>query len=434
MLIQWKLLMKELDQELGGAKVPDVTQHFSEVISAALMVPMGEHGPNDPYCQMGLPCVFWGLSGIAKSDKVRQGAARVGLPLRVIYPSQKQPEDFGDLPVVIDREGTGKQQLVSACMLSAVNELNALAAGGGAGGVVFFDEISCAPPAVQAPMLGVILENMVGATPIHPAVRKMAAANPPDYAAGGYSLEPPLANRMAHFAVRCPSVEEWSDYLMAGAAQNLTRIDGPLQMLRVNWNDQWSSIRGHLINFMRANRDRLHEQPTPDNPQSSYCWPSPRTWVMAGKSVATVRCLGMDPRLEQYLVEACVGLGAAQEWQTFLANADLPNPRDVLINGWPIDKTRLDKVMAVFHSVTSLVLGVANPQEKFQMATLEWMRLQDLLNAGMLDIAAKYAQTLTRNNLGFGKAAPDALKKAAKPVLLALGDTESGLMEYLRDH
>lgn len=422
----------QIEHETGGANIPDVTLRFDEIISAALMVPMGKKGPLDPYCEMGLPSLFWGLSGIAKSDKVRQGAGRVGLPVKIIYPGQKQPEEFGDLAVVMDRTGNGIQELMSACMLSQVNELNNLAAGQTAGGVLFVDEVSCATPATQAAMLGMVLDRAVGATPIHPSVRILLAANPPSYAAGGWGLDPPFANRMAHFAVRCPSVEAWTNWLLVEHSDQFVPIDGPMQKLRTNWGTQWSIVRGYLTGFMRSNQSLLHQQPEPNDPQSGYCWASPRTWWMAGRAVATVKSLGMSPELEQYFVEGCVGVGPAQEWQNWIATADLPDPVDVLNNGWAIDKTRLDRIMAVYHSMSSYVIGTPDEKERLNIAALAWTRLKELIDSGFADIATKYAQLLAREDCGpTNKNAPPVLKKAAQPALLAIGDTKKGLTDYI---
>src|SRR5207248_8810483 len=46
-------------------------------------------------------------------------------------------------------------------------------------GLLFLDELTTAPPAVQAAMLRVVLERVVGDVTLPPAVRVVAAANPP---------------------------------------------------------------------------------------------------------------------------------------------------------------------------------------------------------------------------------------------------------------
>ncbi len=64
--------------------------------------------------------------------------------------------------------------------------------------VLFLDELTTCPPPVQAALLGVIAENRVGDATLPDTVWKVAACNPPDCAANGSELEPPLANRLCH--------------------------------------------------------------------------------------------------------------------------------------------------------------------------------------------------------------------------------------------
>ena len=65
-------------------------------------------------------------------------------------------------------------------------------------GLLFLDELSTAPPAVQAALLRLVLERRVGALQLPPGVRIVAAANPRSSAADGWELSPPLANRFVH--------------------------------------------------------------------------------------------------------------------------------------------------------------------------------------------------------------------------------------------
>ncbi len=63
---------------------------------------------------------------------------------------------------------------------------------------------------VQAAMLTVALERMVGRTKLPDEVRIVAAANPPDRSAGGVDRTPPLPNRFLHIDFE-PTAEEWVD-------------------------------------------------------------------------------------------------------------------------------------------------------------------------------------------------------------------------------
>src|ERR1019366_4402308 len=58
------------------------------------------------------------------------------------------------------------------------------------------DELSPAPPAVQAALLWVVLERAVGDLMLPDEVAVVAGANPPEQAADGWDLPAPLANRL----------------------------------------------------------------------------------------------------------------------------------------------------------------------------------------------------------------------------------------------
>jgi MoxR-like ATPase len=82
-------------------------------------------------------------------------------------------------------------------------------------GYLFLDELSTSPPAVQAAMLAVALERRVGDQQLPRAVQIVAAANPPEKAAEGWDLSPPLANRFLRIAY-APAVDGWIDGMIAG--------------------------------------------------------------------------------------------------------------------------------------------------------------------------------------------------------------------------
>jgi MoxR-like ATPase len=59
-----------------------------------------------------------------------------------------------------------------------------------AGGVVFIDEMSSTPPALQPPLLGLLFARRIGGKTLSARTRVIGAANPPEVAAGGFDLAP----------------------------------------------------------------------------------------------------------------------------------------------------------------------------------------------------------------------------------------------------
>lgn len=399
-------------------ELQDIEAHLEKVISTAIMVPMGN--PNKPDCRWGLPCIFWGLSGIGKSARIEAGCSAVGLQCEVVYPGTRQPEDFAGV-VVPTADG-----IKIECLLPAVRRL--VKAGKG---LLFIDEASCAPPAVQGAALSLLYERTVGDTRLPGRIRILLAANPPEYAAGGWGLEAPFANRIGHFKVGVPTVQKWTQWLMSEEDEILsTSVEDGEAKVQKNWSSNWPKIKGALAGFMQNRTTLFHQQPDPNHPQSGLAWPSPRTWVMAGRAVSTVRCLSMPTELEQIFVEGLVGEGPAVEWAEWAAKADLPDPKDVLQHGWKIEKTRLDKCVAVATSIVAYVTSIQDKDEKIDAAVLAWNRFGDFMDASLGDIIGQPAQIMIARKLG-RKGSPDKLKKAAEPVIYRFGTT--GMAKYVTE-
>src|SRR5687767_7598900 len=89
-----------------------------------------------------LPVLLWGEPGIGKSATLAQLADGLGLPLETVIASVHEPSDFSGLPVVGDdpaRDGVPMAPPDWAVRVARVGR-----------GLLFFDELSSAPPAVQA--------------------------------------------------------------------------------------------------------------------------------------------------------------------------------------------------------------------------------------------------------------------------------------------
>lgn len=137
-----------------------------------------------------LPVLLWGEPGIGKTAALTQLAAALDLPLTTVIASVHEPSDFSGLPIVGD--DPAQQGVPMAPPDWAVRLVRA------GRGLLFLDELSTAPPAVQAALLRLVLERRIGALQLPPEVRIVAAANPRSSAADGWELSPPLANRFVH--------------------------------------------------------------------------------------------------------------------------------------------------------------------------------------------------------------------------------------------
>ena len=130
-----------------------------------------------------VPVLLWGPPGAGKSSAVEDMCRSIDLTFEVVIASIREPSDFSGLPVITENGVEFAPPRWAKTLAEAGN------------GVLFLDEISTAPPAVQAALLRVVLERVVGDLALPDELAIVAAANPPDQAADGWDLSAPLANR-----------------------------------------------------------------------------------------------------------------------------------------------------------------------------------------------------------------------------------------------
>lgn len=410
------------------------TVSLETILSISLVVPMDN--PNNKNCRWGLPVMLWGDPGIGKSGRVKEAAETVGLEARTVYPAMHQPEDASGIPIP-----DGKGGVTVQCMMPAILELNAMKRG-----VLFIDEISCARPAVQGAFLAILYERLW----LTPGIRVLAAGNPPETAAGGWALSPPMANRLAHLEVNKPTVDEWTSWLLQGPNPHVEDLNDAETAVRNGWGGAISKWKGIATGFHRARsgntmngatnsqKPTLYALPPVGDKNRGRAWPSHRTWEFAVRAAATVDALGNslvgtpDSRKAvktalHDLVAGCIGEGQAREFLLWAKNADLPHPGDVLRNGWVIRTDRLDITIAVCSSVVNYVVERTDPKDQEEMAILAWRFLTQVDTAGLADVAAAGAKGLMRKGLIHRKS--PALAAACRDLISKFGS--SGLVNYV---
>ncbi|RRR70077.1 MoxR family ATPase [Streptomyces sp. RP5T] len=323
-----------------------------------------------------LPVLLWGEPGIGKTAALTQLAEALDLPLTTVIASVHEPSDFSGLPVVGDDPAT--QGVPMAPPDWAVRLVRA------GRGLLFLDELSTAPPAVQAALLRLVLERRIGALQLPPGVRIVAAANPRSSAADGWELSPPLANRFVHL--------QWThdhEVVVRGLGGTWPRATLPRLDPR-KLPEAVEFARRAVCALLAARPTLVHRLPAGETRRGGP-WPSPRSWDMTLSLVAFATAAGSARDVLSLLVRGTVGDGPGLELLASLDRLDLPDPEDVLADpAGAVLPERGDLRQAVLDGVVAAVR--ARPDRARWDAA--WAVLVRALETGAPDLVVVPATTL----------------------------------------
>lgn len=348
----------------------------------------------------GVPVLLWGAPGTGKTSALRAMAAAAGLPCEVVIASIREPSDFAGLPVVVDGDVRFAPPTWARRLADAGR------------GLLFLDELSTAPPAVQAALLRVVLERVVGDLALPAAVAVVAAANPPEQAADGWDLSPPLANRFCHLEWEVDA-RGFGEGLVAGFTTP------PAPTLDAGWEGGLAVARGLVAAFVSVRPGLVSAVPS-DRTQAGRGWPSPRSWEMTARLWTAAEAAGSGAEVVSALVRGAVGDGPGVEFLAWAAEMDLPDPEAVLADpaGFVLPD-RGDRAYAVLSSVAAAVAADPTPPRW----AAGW---RVLARAGehAPDVAAMAARVLARCRPAGASPPPEV--RAFLPLLRDAGMVERG--------
>lgn len=201
------------------------------------------------------PITIEGSPGIGKTAMIKSIGKRLNMEVVTLILSQCEPTDVGGYPVV----KTGTDDTI----LDRV-PLGAVKAACDRPVILFLDELSTSPPAVQAASLRLIHERVAGERTLHPGTRVVAAQNPPTEAAAGWDQALPLIGRLTKVSMT-PTHEEVSQYFF-----NMVKEQSHARVLARDF----ASVLG--------SRPALAElKPPAGAATTGKPWASPRAWERA---------------------------------------------------------------------------------------------------------------------------------------------------------
>lgn len=263
------------------------------------------------------PLFIWGQPGIGKSDIVAEVARQQNRPLIDIRLPLMEPTDIRGIPYLADvKTYNSKGELIKDEQGVPIHSKefrwstpSDLPTDEASRALVFFDEMSAAPPSVQAATYQIILNRRIGNYQLPDEVVIVAAGNRVKDKGVAYNMPMPLANRFSHLTLEV-DIDDWKEWA------TLNRVH--------------KDVVGY-ISFQPGDLNGF-------NPSSEgYAFATPRSWYFASDLLQAKNDDGtwVDTDLPDDvlgdLIRGTVGEGPGTKFMTYRKQAaNLPHARDVL--------------------------------------------------------------------------------------------------------
>lgn len=276
--------------------------------------------------------MIWGPPGIGKSDIVREIGGQLqkltGKTVDVIDVRLLlfNPIDLRGIPTADEKKETAKWLKPELFNLNAnKNHIN----------IIFLDEISAAPPSVQAAAYQLTLDRKIGEHKLPDNTIIMAAGNRVTDKSVAYQMPKALANRFMHFEAIC-DVDDWKKWAIP------------------------HSIDSRIIGFINWKNSALFDF---DPSKDDLAFPTPRSWSKVSGILNKIP----DITNSYPLVSGLIGTGAATEFRAYCQlYKHLPNIEDIY-NGKEVETPSKPDVL---YALSAALVSYAPKANKKQLSNL----------------------------------------------------------------
>jgi hypothetical protein len=245
------------------------------------------------------PLFLWGAPGIGKSAVPREICRERQINLVDIRMSLLDPTDLRGIPAVVDEKcekckGTGgisrEDKDCPVCggtgLRTVAKWLEPAMLPTDGKGILFFDELTSAPPLQQATAYQVTLDRRIGEYVVPDGFYIIAAGNNQTDRAVVYPMSTALRNRFTHINFEY-NLDDW-----------------------LKWA-QDNGINPYIIAFLTWRGGELLFNFKPESTDKAFA--TPRSWEFASRILER-----FDPTIQRELLDGTIGSGAAAEFVGFL--------------------------------------------------------------------------------------------------------------------
>jgi hypothetical protein len=208
--------------------------------------------------------------------------------------------------------------------------------------VLFLDEITTAPPTIQAMAYQITLNRMIGSTPLPEDCVVICAGNRVTDRGVAYQMPSPLANRLFHLTVK-EDISTWRNWAMS------------------------RGIDPRIISFLTLRSTEYLHKMVPTT--SGEAWPSPRSWAACNRILNS----NLSAIHQGVGIASLVGAAAAREFIKHCDGYDKSVRRiDDIMNGLAKDYVVTDP-SAAQTVVVALVANCTDDPEILENV-ISWLR------------------------------------------------------------
>lgn len=201
--------------------------------------------------------------------------------------------------------------------------------------LLMLEEISAAPPSVQAAAYQMTLDRVVGEHKLPDNCFVIAAGNRVSDKSVAYKMPKALANRMMHLEITCEA-EDWKKWAIP------------------------NKVDQRIIGYINYRNSALF-QFDPSNDDNAY--PTPRSWEMVDKYLKKID--GIDKAFP--LICGSIGMGAATEFKAWSSVfQDLPDPKAI----YDGKETDIPQEPDVLYALSASLVANVSGKSKKQLANL----------------------------------------------------------------
>ena len=298
-----------------------------------IAIALGSPGPKG---LRGLPVLFWGDPGSAKTTILESAVAELGDPCITLTP-QHDETTYGIVPFV-DAEH----------VRTPAHEWTKQFA---SRGVVILDDLTSHSGPVHAAQLRLITHRETGSAKLGQDVAVVGIANMCSQASNGRPLSAAMANRFIHLVTDLPWTSV-AQYLLDMGVAKSDRLRALIARIHFSWDRAFEIERRRMAGFVVA-RGSAMDAADENESFDATIKASSRSIELCVRAITAARLVEAEHLIPAF-IGGSIGRGHAHAYVEYAAKQDLPSDEEIMTT-WAPRYGQADVAFVVLGRLTSMI-------------------------------------------------------------------------------